>query len=427
MGLYIPDEGIIHMDRIREINLVGDPGCDGLGAGIMTTFAKALDSPGADLTLIIGDMVPYGSKKIYSNISEFINSYDSGPVYCLKGNHDTRYYDEFFGSPNYAISSPELLLIVLDNAARRFTPEALSFCRKALEEAADKADNIVLAFHYPPPNPIATNSVNPPQWKELQEIYAPFRDKLRYFIAGHVHTLVETECEGYPVLVSGGGGARIEALNPERKDSERHHRIRLYLNDRGTLSHEVVFLDELRYERELEDDTTRGNLEESLNGEIKAHFKYGMMAFKAKQEGRPALAELFNTLAESEFYHALNHYEVLGLSAPFAKEIEKAIRDEAHEIETMYPAYSAYAKERGQSLARYTFEDAMNAEAVHKGMLERAREELKEKQDISEKSYYVCSSCGYTFELEPQTDPPRRCPVCGAPQDKILESHKEKI
>ncbi|MDC7224056.1 MAG: ferritin family protein [Spirochaetales bacterium] len=422
MGLKQPERTIISLEKIGEINLIGDPGCDGLGAGIMTTFAKALDAPQSDLTLIVGDMVPHGSRQVYENVGNFINSSVEEPVFCLKGNHDTDYYDDFFGAPNYALHSPEMLLIVLDNAGRRFTREALDFCEEALKNAGNEAEHILFAFHYPPPNPIASNSINPPEWEEFQTIYKPYKKKVRYFIAGHVHTLAITECDGIPALVSGGAGARIEPINPGLDHSERHHRIRLFFDEEGNMDHEVLFLDEHTYEKELADEALIEILESSLNGEVEAHFRYNRLAFRAAEEGRPALAKLFKALADSEFYHGMNHFEVLGRSKTLCEELEDSIRSEEHEVEKMYPSFAAYAQEKGHSLARYTFEDALNAERLHKDMLERALEGLKGSRDIPRKTYFTCTSCGYTFELTPGSPAPGRCPVCGAPGDKIVLS-----
>jgi rubrerythrin/predicted phosphodiesterase len=418
-----PKEQVITYSKIKSINIIGDPGCDGLGAGIMNTFAKALDAPDSDLTLIAGDMVPHGSRQIYKNVCDFVNATARHPVYCLKGNHDTDFYDEFFGLPNYAVISEEILLIVLDNASRNFTPRALDFCRETLGVYGKEAKNIVFAFHYPPPNPIASNSINPPEWEKFKFLYRPYKDRVRYFIAGHVHTLAITSCDGIPTLVTGGGGARIEPINPEQQKSERHHRIRLFINEEATLSHEIIFLDDKVYQKELSDPVLVEKLEAALNNEIKAHFKYGLMAFKAREEGRVELAKLFTALAESEFFHAANHHEVLNKSKPLFDEISGSIDAETYEVNTMYPQFAAYAAEKEHSLARYTFVDAHNAEKIHRGLLEKALTALETERDIPKKSYYICTSCGYTFEFDdPAHKAPGRCPVCGAPEDKILPS-----
>ena len=404
--------------EISVINLIGDPGCDGLGAGIMSVFARALTAGKSDLDLIIGDMVPYGSRQIYGNVSDFINSAAANPVFTLKGNHDTTYFHEFFGSSNYAVSAENLLLVVLDNAGRRFTDEALRFCRETL--AGTDADNIIIAFHYPPPNPAASNSINPPEWQLLRNIYLPVLDRIRYFISGHVHSLAETSIDGIPVLISGGGGARIEPLDSSLNEIlTPHHIIKLSTAGKKEFRHEIICLDSIDYSKEISDPQLKKMLQEAFSNEVSAHFRYRLMAHNAEEQGLPGLAALFRALSDSEFYHAANHHSILNLDKPVDLDLEGSIENEAYEIETMYAEYARYAGEKGYSLAGYTFNDARNAEKVHLELLQKASEALDRGKDIPPADYYTCSSCGYTFETDSS---PGRCPVCGAPGDKIIKA-----
>lgn len=408
-------EGVFNLPGADRINLIGDPGCDGLGAGIMTTFAKALSSTEADHSIIIGDMVPFGSKKIYQNICDFTQSMAHHTVSCLKGNHDTDYYDEYFGAPNYALAGDGVLIIVLDNAAREFTNEALDFCTSVLEK--EEAEDIIFAFHYPPPNPVAGNSINPPEWEIFKKIYRPYLNKIRYFICGHVHSLVETAIDGIPVLITGGAGARIEQVNPEYDESYiRHHIFQLYRDKKRQLTHRIIFLDELPYSRELKDTKLLEMLETAYHNEVEAHFKYKLMAVNAKEQGWKGLALLFKALSDSEFFHAANHFEVLGKAKSILESLRQSIQDENYEINDMYKSYMEYAEAQGHSLARYTFQDARDAEKVHSSLLAKALDAVEEEKDIPISTYYTCTSCGYTFEAE---STPQRCPVCGAPDDKI--------
>lgn len=409
------EKTVLRIPHAERINLIGDPGCDGLGAGIMTVYAKALSTSEADHSLIIGDMVPFGSKKIYQNVCDFTDSMAIHPVSCLKGNHDSDFYNEFFGSPNYALASDGLLIIVLDNAERVFTAESLDFCKLVLEQ--EKTENIIFAFHYPPPNPIAGNSINPPEWDDFRTIYAPYMEKIRYFVSGHVHSLVETEIDTIPVLITGGAGARIEQVNPEYDESYiRHHIFQIYRDKKGLFTHRIIFLDKIPYTSELEDPKLLTMLETAYHNEIEAHFKYKMMAMNAKEQGWNGLALLFKALSDSEFFHASNHFEVLGKQKSILENLKQSIQGENYEVNEMYKSYIEYAEAQGHSLARYTFQDARDAEKVHSTLLNKAMEAVKEEKDIPISSYYTCTSCGYTFETEIT---PVRCPICGAPDDKI--------
>lgn len=397
------------------INIIGDPGCDGLGAGIMSVFARALAGFPADFSIIVGDMVPYGSRDVYANFTGFVNTLARHPVFTLKGNHDTDFFNESFGSANYALTSGSTLLISLDNTGRCFTTEALDFCRRTLAEI--QCEDIIFLFHYPPPNPVASNSINPPEWELFREIYAPFIKKIRYFISGHVHSLGMSQIDGIPVIITGGAGARLESLDGKPdEERQRHHIIQLRRDTKGCWNHTIRYLEDYDYQNEIADSELREKLEIALDNEVKAHFRYALMARKAEELGKPGLAGLFHALSDSEFHHAMNHESVLNGVSGLTADLEKSIRDENYEVSQMYREYTAYADRKGFPLSRYTFNDAWNAEKVHENLLKKALESAEENRDIPESTYYTCTSCGYTFEVEKN---PVRCPVCGAPGDKI--------
>lgn len=115
--------------RVRSFTIMGDPGCDGLGVEIMTTFAKALSGAPADFSLILGDLVPFGSEEFYKYIRGLIDDLSPHPVYALCGNHDTGYYARYFGLANYALAGEDLLLVALDNSKRVFEAR-WTFCAK---------------------------------------------------------------------------------------------------------------------------------------------------------------------------------------------------------------------------------------------------------------------------------------------------------
>jgi len=412
------EKSIIIRNDPGTVNLIGDPGCDGLGAGTMSIFARALTCSPADFSFIAGDLVPYGSRGIYDNVCKFVNTLAAHPVYTLCGNHDTDFYEEYFGRRNYALVSENLLMIALDNSRRSFSPETLEFCRSTLEEY--QRENIVILFHIPPPNPVTTNTVNPPEWETFREIYLPWRNRIRYFICGHVHSLIEFSCDGIPVIVTGGGGARIEPVNDRKIDTHAgHHIVQLYFDEQKRLNRRFINLESLDYSPEMADPKLREYLEDAWRNETAAHFRYKLLSEKARDEGWTGLAALFRALSDSEFRHAGNHYYVLNRNQTLTKDLQDSISSETREVETMYREYRDYAQEKQHSLARYSFNDALNAEKVHKELLERALEAVGSNEDIPVAAYYTCSSCGYTFETE---SPPARCPVCGAPGDKIFPS-----
>jgi rubrerythrin len=81
----------------------------------------------------------------------------------------------------------------------------------------------------------------------------------------------------------------------------------------------------------------------------------------------------------------------------------------------MYPAFNAVAILQEEKDAQRSTNWALQAEKVHAGMYERAKQAVDNKEDITLGTVYICEVCGFTVEGEV----PNRCPICGAPKDKF--------
>lgn len=415
-GLIKVNKCYFDLPEFNTFNIIGDPGCDGLGASIMSIFAKALTCIDADFSIIAGDLVPYGSKKIYENVESFINNIAVNPIFTLCGNHDTDFYCEYFGLKSYSISNRNVQVIVLDNSKREFSDHTLSFFNEALNK--NLSDNIIVMFHIPPPNSFTNNSISIDQWNRLKKVYTPFKGKIRYIICGHVHSYFEDIVDEIPLIVTGGGGARIEYVSDkvERKNI-KNHIVQLGFDQENRLFHRYIKIDDLNYKEELEDPQLKEYIEKAFKNETAAHFKYKLMSEIAEDRGLYNFSRLFTALSESEYYHAKNHFSVMGHLNGLYSYIQDSINNEKFEINNMYKEYLNYSKDRSHGLATYTFFDSIEAEKIHKPLLEKALECYLNDQDIPEQNYYICSSCGYTFDNGKKTS---RCPVCGAPNDKII-------
>src|SRR5512137_13482 len=119
-GVVKVKEKVNFINKVSSFTILGDPGCDGLGVEIMTTFSKAMSCTHTDFKIILGDLVPLGSEHFYKHIYGIINDVSQNPVYTLCGNHDTEYYGVYFGRRNYALVNEDLLFIILDNSKRIF-------------------------------------------------------------------------------------------------------------------------------------------------------------------------------------------------------------------------------------------------------------------------------------------------------------------
>lgn len=160
---------------------------------------------------------------------------------------------------------------------------------------------------------------------------------------------------------------------------------------------------------------TEDNLRGAFGGESQAHMKYLVFADKAEEEGMPNIARLFRAIAYAERVHAANHFNTLGLLGSTADNLQAAVDGETYEVEEMYPAFNAVAQLQQEKGASRSFHFALEAEKIHAGMYQKAKQAVESGNDARLGDVYICSVCGHTVEGEA----PDRCPVCGATRDKF--------
>ncbi|MDE7311241.1 MAG: metallophosphoesterase [Eubacterium sp.] len=412
-------EQVIRLAGVHSIGVIGDPGCEGLGTYNMKVYAGALEETGKDdITLIAGDLVPTGTKHYYSLIQDMTQILAQNPVYALRGNHDTGAYADYFGEKNYALLADAFAVVVLDNAARSFEEEGLSLLAKVL--AMDEVAQVVIAFHIPVPNHFILNCVSEAEFGRLKQVYAPWKEKVKYLLCGHVHSRFEDNVDGIPLICTGGGGALIEDVSSEIRSCDIEHHVVHFREQDGVLTYQVADLAEDCYKRERQDGILKQRLEETVQGELMAHLKYLMYAERAKRRGMPQIANLFQALAASEYYHARNFYAVLERPAAFADAPASFVPGEQFEYERMYRMVGEYAKEHQYPLAEQAYLGAAAAEKEHASLLMKA----SGLESFAETAIYVCPICGHVMTGDAA---PERCPVCGGPgrQFEVFEGEGE--
>lgn len=401
-------ESVTRPGRIRSMGVIGDPGCEGLGTYNMKVYAGALEESGKDdITLIAGDLVPAGTRHHYQMIQELTETLAENEVYTLRGNHDTGAYTEYFGLKNYALLADEFAVVVLDNAVRSFEEEGLTLLKEVL--SMEDVERVIIAFHIPVPNHFIQNCVSEEEFTRLKNAFAPWKNKVKYLLCGHVHSRFEDEVEGIPLICTGGGGAMIEDVSREiRACDVEHHIVHFYMEE-GILKYRIADLPEDGYGRERGDRVLRRKLEETVQGELLAHFKYLMFADRAERRGMGRIANLFRALAASEYYHARSFYSVLDCPAPFAESVKTFVPGEEFEYEHLYQMLVEYAKSHQNPLAEQAYAGAASAEKVHASLLKQA----SDMEYFAEETIYVCPVCGYVMAGDAA---PERCPVCGGPK-----------
>jgi len=158
---------------------------------------------------------------------------------------------------------------------------------------------------------------------------------------------------------------------------------------------------------------TEENLKAAFAGESQAHMRYLNFAERARKDGFPNVARLFEAASFAEQCHASNHLRALRGVGETADNLETAFVGEDYEIREMYPPFIATAKEQGEKQAQTSMHYALESEKMHREFYQRAKDAVGTKQDLKVGAISVCGKCGYTAEGEP----PDKCPVCGAPKE----------
>ncbi|MGQ9734398.1 MAG: rubrerythrin family protein [Candidatus Bipolaricaulia bacterium] len=159
-------------------------------------------------------------------------------------------------------------------------------------------------------------------------------------------------------------------------------------------------------------ERTRKNLFEAFVGEAKAHIRLQAFAERAERDGYPQVAKLFRAISEAERVHALNHLRLLGEAAIKGTEENLAYSfDRERTVNSVYyPEFIRVAEEEGERAAALSFTHAMDVEAGHAKLYEKAMRKLL-RDELGD--YYVCQVCGYVSDgLLPEV-----CPICGAKRE----------
>lgn len=168
------------------------------------------------------------------------------------------------------------------------------------------------------------------------------------------------------------------------------------------------------------------NLKTAFEGESTASAKYAAYAKKAREEGHPQIALLFEAASFSEATHANNHKSALSELGQTAGKItpkfevkstkenlQDAIKGETYEVTTMYPDFIKAASE---NIEKITLNYAYLTEKKHKEMYRNALAQLEAgKESTLSGNYSVCTTCGNTYD----GPAPNRCGISMTPKDRF--------
>ncbi len=392
----------------KSFTVIGSPCSDGYGAEALHHLQTALTGAKGDFVTILGDVSPLGRDPYYLRIARFIDRYSDRPVHVMRGNHDGPDFSAYFGHADRAVITEEFAVIMLDNSDRRFSDDTLRFFWETI--AISEKLPIILAFHVPPPNRISGDSMSVEEWARFEEAVGIWRNRISLVLCGHGHTYFEDDIDGLRLVVSGGGGANIRAL--ERVVSPPHHALEVSIGPEGK---PIIVM------RRLEPSHSQsgaGELQDMLEQIYRVQCRnYTTMKLRAEEEdtasGRPEMARLLRAGSECCLAQARILYGLLEKDPATLLSFEDG---DGKEILTKRVAAADAANDL---LIMRVMVGVAGAEKVFAGLLTRAEKELAEgTSDIRATGYYLCGSCGVMFA---GLDTPNYCETCGAPGYSFME------
>jgi len=98
-----------------------------------------------------------------------------------------------------------------------------------------------------------------------------------------------------------------------------------------------------------------------------------------------------------------------------AENIQAGIDGKVFEINEMYPVYIAVATSQSEKGTEVSFTWAFEAEKIHAGLYQKAKQAVDEEEDVDLGPIQICSVSGYTVEGAA----PERCPICKALKEQF--------
>lgn len=168
---------------------------------------------------------------------------------------------------------------------------------------------------------------------------------------------------------------------------------------------------------EFNQSRTKQNLMAAFSGESMARNKYLFYADKAKQEGHPEVAQLFEQMAQNEGVHGRLLFQRLNGIGTSSANLQDAIAGEYGEWTKMYPEFAQIAREEGFEEIASLFEGIAKIEQDHETRFMSALVNLGKGGSSAAPAAaktvtaqgHRCVFCGAVFDKRPDV-----CSVCGA-------------
>jgi len=180
-------------------------------------------------------------------------------------------------------------------------------------------------------------------------------------------------------------------------------------------------------------DLTLVNLLKAFSGESQARNRYEYYAKVAQKEGYRDIATYFQRAANNEKQHAKlelalynrMHNQSEDSWGDTIENLNIAIAGESYENVTMYPDFSAIAKEEGHGEAARLFKNIGKVEVEHEKMYRELLARLSEGHEFEsdEEEVWICEVCGHVHYGKKA---PAKCPVCAHPKEYFSRKVESK-
>jgi rubrerythrin len=172
--------------------------------------------------------------------------------------------------------------------------------------------------------------------------------------------------------------------------------------------------------KELKGSQTEKNLQTAFAGESQARNKYTFFASKARKEGYPIIANIFEETAGNEKEHAeLWFGKFAGVDDTY-QNLLTASAGERYEWAEMYEEFAKTAEKEGFMDIAFQFRGVGKIEKEHEARYLDYAKRLKEETlfaDTDDKTVWKCTNCGHHFVGKTA---PAICPVCGHPRGYFI-------
>jgi Icc-related predicted phosphoesterase len=234
-GLQRVDKRQLHFHNIRSVVVLGDNGCRPPEMIDLNAFKKILKIK-TDFFIIVGDLTFQGKTGQFRKLFKLCRKAAKAPIFTLAGNHDLPMYSKFCGRSSYAIILDRFGFICLDNSKRKFKQSDVNLLEAVLKKHREK--KFFVLFHIPPPLRFDRSHIEYSEWEKIKKALDKFKQRIVCVFCGHIHALLNYRFDGYRIIITGGGGAKL--FNLKQDKLKAHHAIKLSAMDEGQIKSQVI-------------------------------------------------------------------------------------------------------------------------------------------------------------------------------------------